>query len=220
MFKGAHSGLMSFSSASMTSWAPVWLSGLVCTLGVEDATATVYVTQQAVPGSSCPQWTSPVAHGKTGPDQGVNFQCIKNCPVRQARLTCTMGVLEVRLWTDARSEETAAGLGQGVWGARPLAWSVVDPPLPIPSILPPSPKRCLHTHTRTRTRLQSLLIGSLLGVQNLVSLVIRKKHRLGGQKSVGQSYCACEGAWERCTINHEPSMDFFSSTLSCYIHSQ
>lgn len=45
---------------------------------------------------------------RTGSNQRVNFQCIKNCLVQQASLTCRMGVLGVRNRINARTKETVS----------------------------------------------------------------------------------------------------------------
>lgn len=54
------------------------------------------------------QWTSPEAQVRTGSNQRVNFQCIKDCLVQQASLTYRMGVLGVRNQIDARTKETVS----------------------------------------------------------------------------------------------------------------
>lgn len=94
--KGTPSRLMSFSFDTMKNRASVWLSESVYILVVwKDPCAP----------------RAPISPGppvRTGPDQGVNFQCIKNCLAQQASLTCKMGVRGVRDWIDGRTEETVS----------------------------------------------------------------------------------------------------------------
>lgn len=134
---------------------------------------------------------------KTWPVRGVNFQYIKNwnCLVQQASLTCRMSprgqtLDRCKIQGDSSREGTGGGGEPGLW-----VWACLTAP-PILGILPPSPK-CVCAHT---------WIVILLPIESLEFLEFyylshKEENTDLGPKRCWKNYCACQDAWERCTIN-------------------
>lgn len=114
---------MSFSFASI-SQAPMQLLGVVYIHSVWKPLPTLLLSHGKQSAPSGP--ISPKAKMMTGYDQGVNFQCIRNCLVQQASLTCKMGVLgrSLKLKETVSNRIQSRNKGGVGWGTKALALSI------------------------------------------------------------------------------------------------
>lgn len=106
-----------------------------------------------------------------------------------------MGVVGVRDGRDGRAQETASSRGQGKWGAKAFIGSEHGRlSLRVLHILLPSPKTEREGEGEGKgegekrgREIEVLLVENFMDVENLVSLVMRKKPQSWQQKVLGEA---------------------------------